>query len=118
MTLSPEDITGQKAKCKYCGSPDQISPGVFACGHCRYCGALGTCTHSSMDPRKTSVSSRLENFLTGLMSKPNPPDKDAYIGEKPPDNDAYVRGIIDRQSVVDIAKKMTNRDECVGGPAN
>lgn len=109
MTLTPEDITGQKSKCKYCGSSDQLKPGVFACGHCRHCGALGTCAHSSMDPRKTPVSSRLENFLTGLMSKPNPSDKELYLGDKPPDNAAEVEGMIDRQSVVDIAKTLTDR---------
>lgn len=76
MTFSAEDITGKR-------------------------------TSSAMDPKKDkSLPSRLETFLTGLMSKPSPPDKELYLGDKPPDNDAEVEGIIDRKSVVDIAKGM------------
>lgn len=104
MTFSPEDITGQKTKCKYCdGNPEQ-------CGHCKLCGAIGFCRHSSLNPKNNkSLPSLMEGFLSGLMSKPDPPDEELYLGDKPPANDARVRGIIDRQSVVDIAKKLDHK---------
>lgn len=107
MTFSPEDIVGQKKACKYCGATEFAVPGVFGCGHCQQCGAIGTCRHSSTNPKNDrSIPSRLESFLTGLMSKPNPPEKELYLGDKPPDNDAEVESFIDRKSVVDIAKAM------------
>lgn len=105
------DILGQKKTCKYCGAVE-INPvtGAFACGHCKLCGAIGTCQHSSLNPKNyKALPSRLESFLTGLMSKPNPPDKELYFGVKPPDSDPEVEGIVDRNSVLDIAKKMTDR---------
>lgn len=79
MTLTPEDITGQK---KY------------------------SATNSANDKASPTL---MQQFLSKLMDKPNPPDKELYLGDKPPENDATVRGFIDRKSVLDIAKKLTDR---------
>lgn len=80
MTLAPEDITGGKSKL--------------------------SATNPANDK---SAPTLIESFLTGLMKKPNPPEKELYLGDKPPVNSSEIEGIIDRKSVIDIAKKLTNR---------
>lgn len=79
MTLTPEDITGQR---KY------------------------SATNPANDKTRPTL---MQQFLSGLMNKPNPPDKELYLGDKPPENAAEVEGIIDRKSVLDIAQTLTNR---------
>lgn len=69
-------------------------------------GAKVSATNPANDK---SAPSLMEKFLTGLMSKPNPPEKELYLGDKPPVNSSEIEGIIDRKSVIDIAKKLTNR---------
>lgn len=80
MTITPEDITGGKSK------------------------------FSATNPANNkSTPSLIESFLTGLMKKPNPPEKELYLGDKPPVNSSEIEGIIDRKSVIDIAKTLTDK---------
>jgi hypothetical protein len=66
---------------------------------------VGGKRHSAYDPKNDKAVPALVEELLGGIIKPNPPEKEFYVGDKPHAADAIIEGIVERKTIIEEAKR-------------